>query len=417
MMPKVRPSVVLALTQLIVEGSAFLRSLILARMIGAEEMGLAIAIALGIRVFEMAGDLGLERLLVQVQAPELNRVRGTVHLMQAVKTCLLTSVALMLAVPITGAINAELSPQIFALAAVVMVFRGFVNVEFRERQRQQDFGGVFIVEVGSNLAALIAIGPIVLLVGDYSAFAWASVLQAVIMCLLSHVIAVRRISWIVDTATIKTALRFGVPIACNGALIFLALQGDRLIVALNFSAESLAQFALAAQLTLLPTLAGARFLLAFDLPRFARFIPGSRELELYFRNRLIVVTGIATLLAVGLSIFGNSVVAILFGADYVSASAVMTLLAVTAGIRLVRAVPNTLLIATQRTSMVLACNLPRIIALIVALMLVAYGAELVNVVALGLVSEATGLILGLSALGGIDRSQFRLRRSSAVVSS
>ena len=64
MIPKVHPSVVLAITQLIAEGSAFLRSLILARMIGVEEMGLAIAIALGIRVFEMAGDLGLVRLLV-----------------------------------------------------------------------------------------------------------------------------------------------------------------------------------------------------------------------------------------------------------------------------------------------------------------------------------------------------------------
>ena len=417
MTPKVHPTVILALSQLIAEGSAFLRNLILARMIGVEEMGLAIAIALAIRVFEMAGDLGLERLLVQVHARELTRVRGTVHLIQAVKACLLTSIALMLAVPITGAINAELSPQIFALAAVVIIFRGLVNFEFRERQRQQDFGGVFIVEAGSNMAALIAIGPIALLVGDYSALAWASVLQAAFMCALSHIVAVRRMSWIVDTETIKTALRFGVPLACNGALIFLAMQGDRLIVALNFSPESLARFAVAAQLTLLPTLAGARFLLAYDLPRFARLKPGSRELELRFHDRLIVVAGIATLLALGFSFFGNSIVALLFGADYVSAPAVMALLAVTSGIRLIRAVPNTLLIATQRTSMMLACNLPRIIALVVALILISNGADLVKIVALGLVSEATGLVLGLSALGGIGRSQFRLRESSAVISS
>jgi len=93
MTPKVHPTVILALSQLIAEGSAFLRNLILARMIGVEEMGLAIAIALAIRVFEMAGDLGLERLLVQVHARELTRVRGTVHLIQAVKACLLTSIA------------------------------------------------------------------------------------------------------------------------------------------------------------------------------------------------------------------------------------------------------------------------------------------------------------------------------------
>ena len=56
MIRRLPPSLVLALTQVVVEGAAFLRNLVLARLIGADDMGLAVAIAIGVRVFEMFGD-------------------------------------------------------------------------------------------------------------------------------------------------------------------------------------------------------------------------------------------------------------------------------------------------------------------------------------------------------------------------
>jgi O-antigen/teichoic acid export membrane protein len=92
MLRGVRPSIVLAFSQILVEGSAFLRNLILARLVGAEQMGLAVALALGIRLLEMMGDFGLERYLVQAPASRLRQVRGSVHLIQVVKGCLLTGV-------------------------------------------------------------------------------------------------------------------------------------------------------------------------------------------------------------------------------------------------------------------------------------------------------------------------------------
>ena len=49
MISKLPPPLTLALSQIVLEGSAFLRNLILARLLGAEQMGLAIALALGVR--------------------------------------------------------------------------------------------------------------------------------------------------------------------------------------------------------------------------------------------------------------------------------------------------------------------------------------------------------------------------------
>ena len=108
MISRLPPSLVLALTQVVVEGSAFLRNLALARLIGADDMGLAVAIAIGVRIFEMIGDFGLERWLVQVRVGELDSVRGTVHWLQAAKGLVLMGLAMTLAAPLTGVLQPQL---------------------------------------------------------------------------------------------------------------------------------------------------------------------------------------------------------------------------------------------------------------------------------------------------------------------
>lgn len=397
------PFVVLALTQLVGEGSAFLRNLILARLIGADGMGLAVAIAVGIRIFEMIGDFGLEGWLVQVRTSNLRRVRGTVHSLQLTKGCLLMGLAMVLASPLTGMLQPQLDPSVFALAAIAIGIRGLVNCDYRERHRDRDYVGTLQVEGGSNVLALIAIAPIALLTRDYSAIAWASIVQAAAMSVLSQAVARRVMTFTFDAATVVNALRFGFPVACNAVLMFLAMQGDRLIVAAHFEPRVLAAFAIAAQLTLLPTLAGARFLLGFDLPRFSELAEQTDTWQSSFRNRLIQVAGLAAALVVGLTIFGNSLVRFLYGENFVAEPAVMELLALAAGLRLVRAVPNTMLMAMGRTPILLAGNLPRILALFVALGALAHGAGLSTVVLIGVISEAMGLVIGLAALYEVDR--------------
>jgi O-antigen/teichoic acid export membrane protein len=394
----------LGLTQLVGEGSAFLRNLVLARLLGAEEMGLAVAVALGIRLFEMIGDFGLERWLVQVGPDDLPRARPTVHSLQAVKGLLLTGLAMALAVPLTRALQPQLSPEVFALAAIAIGIRGLVNCEYRERQRNRDYVATLQVEGGSNMLALFAIAPIAMLTRDYSAFAWAAILQAGALCLLSHLVARRTISFAADATFLRRALRFGFPVAGNAALMFLAMQGDRLLVAVYFEPEVLAAFALGAQLTLLPALAGAKFLLTFDLPRFARLTPQADAWQSLFRSRFARVAAIAAALVLALGVLGDELVGALYGAQFVLDPSVMGLLALAAGIRLLRAVPNTVLMAMGRTPVLLAGNLPRIAALCSALGALAFGAGLATVVFIGVLSEIAGLLIGLAALF-LDRRQ------------
>ena len=57
--------------------------------------------------------------------------------------------------------------------------------------------------------------------------------------------------------------------------------------------------------------------------------------------------------------------------------------------------------------MMLFCNAPRLIALLVALAFVAQGYGLVTIVAIGMFSEALSLLIGMGAVATMDRKAVR----------
>ncbi len=407
------PAFILALTQVTVEGSTFLRNIVLARLIGVEEMGLAVTITIALRGFEMLGDFGLERWLVQVRANQLDRGRGAVHFLQAFKGVLLAIAAMAAAIPLTTVLLPQIDPGVFALAAVAIGIRGFNNCDHRERHREQDFRGTLQVEGGGNLMALLATGPIAIWTRDYSVVAWASIVQALSMCLISHFVARRCITFKFDRDVIAQALRFGVPISCNAVLMFFAIQGDRMIVAIHFQPEVLAGFALAVQLTLLPTLAASRFISGFDLPRFARIAGQRGAWQAPLRSRLWQVAAVSAGMVLAFCVLGQGLVVFLYGQDFVTEPKVIGFLALAAGFRLIRTVPSTMLVAMGRTSVLLAGNIPRIIALFVVTWALTRGADLFAVALIGAVSEAAGLIIGLAALKSTDQPRLAMMHSTA----
>jgi len=409
-----RPQLALLATQILCEGSAFLRNIILARIIGVEEMGLAVALALCIRVLEMAGDFGLERLLVQVDDDALPTMRRTVHLLQLMKGCALAAVAIVLAAPVMAALELALDPAIFAIAALSFALRGAVNCDYRERQRRQEFMPALTVEGGSNLIAAFAVAPLAWLSRDYTALAWASLLQAALLCGLSQLIATRRLAFGLDRKAALRCLRYGLPIALNGALMFLAMQGDRVIVALHFPAQELARFAIAAQLTLLPALIGARYILGSALPRLARLIDdpsafGCQESALLLRSTAVAAGGMLLFGALG-----NSIVSLLYGSDYVMTPEIFWVLALAAGIRLIRAVPGTSLLALERTHLLFVSNLPRVLTVALAFGVAAAGGDLVAIALIGAAGEVASLAIALFAAAAA-RSSLTAPRSHRLV--
>jgi O-antigen/teichoic acid export membrane protein len=393
----------LALNQIVSEGCAFLRNLLLARLLGAEQMGWAITLALTLRLFEMLGDFGWDRLLVQARGEDLAALRRTIHGLQLMKAAGQT-ILYLLSLPLLTWIFPNLSITALGLIALSLLVRGATNYDYRERQRDHAFGPALVVEGGSNLIALIAVAPVAWLTRDHAALAWAMLIQAFCHVLLSHAVAQHRYSVGYHRRAAVRCVRYGIPIALNGLLMFAAIQGDRFVIALNFTAADFAAFAIAAQLALLPALVGARLILAFELPRFARWLTRPDYLETRYRSHLHQVALVAAGLSVLLGVLSMPLIELLYGEEYIPDGALLWLLAAAAGLRLVRALPSTLLMAKEKTAILPGTNVPRLLALLLVWWLAVQGAELTLIVAVGVLGEAIGLAIALSAAGRALRS-------------
>jgi len=396
---RARSRLALAATQVLCEGSSLLRNLLLARLIGVEQMGLAVALALAIRALEMFSELGADRLLVQVEEPALPGMRGTVHLVQLIKGCALAAIAAALAGPIAMTLNADLDPAVITLAALAFVIRGLVNADYRERQRHQQFAPALVVEGGSNLIAALLVAPLAWLYRDYTALAWSMVLQSLLMCALSRRVATQRYSLRVERAALRRLVSYGLPLALNGALLFIAMQGDRLVAALYFPADQLARFAIAAQLTLLPALIGARYLLAAWLPEMAR---QRTEPEAFRRHHAVLLCRTAVVAGAGAVLFGiwgNLLIGLLYGAAFLVTPELLWPLALAAAVRLLRAVPGTALLALERTRLLFASNLPRVLTVALACGVAADGGDLAAIALIALAGETASLAIALIFVG------------------
>ena len=265
-----RESFLVTANQVIAEGSVLLRNVLLARMLGAEQMGLAVMLAITLRCLEMFSYLAADRLLVQARDGNTLRFQANAQGLELARGLLSGTALCTLAYPAAIAFGYPDIAWAFAALGLVPVLRGFAHMDYRRLQRALKFGPTFKVESLANIIGTMAVWPAWVLAGDFSALVWVSLIQAVAYVTLSHVFARRKYCLRFDRVYIVRMLQFGWPMLVNSLLMFGVFQGDRLVVAFSVSVEELSRYALALQLGLLPTLVLARASLSLLLPLLAK---------------------------------------------------------------------------------------------------------------------------------------------------
>lgn len=389
-------------TQLAAEVGSLVRNLLLARLLGAEEMGLAAIVALGLRLVEMAGALGLDRWLVQLPPGRAGRAQATLHGASLLLGATLAAVLALLGPLLVPAFAPAVHPELFLPAAAILLVRGAMHLDYRRQQRHGDFRAAFWVEGVPALASCLLIPPLAEL--GQGALVWALLAQACLALIASHRCARRPWRPALAPATLAAALRFGAPLALNGMVMFAVLQGDRVLVAAELPAAELARFIVVGQCALLPVLAATRVVLSTELPRLARLREDVPAFLSTFTRDLGLATAAAVLGGAGFVLVAPTLVPLLFGADFGLGGGLAAAFAAAAGIRLVRAIPNVGLMALGRTRALLVAGLPRLAAVACVWLMLASGAlgagtaVLEPVVLAGAIGEAASLLVALVLL-------------------
>lgn len=352
---------------LVAQVAALARYVILARMLGPAELGLAATLILTAQFFESLSDTGANRYVVQDARGDTREVMGLVHAVLAGRGVLLAGALALTAGFVADLYKAPiLAPGLIALG-LTQVLLGFQNLDVRRVQRNGDFRPEAVMTLASEVISAVVIGVAAWIVRDHTAVIYGLTARALIMVIVSHVMAERRYGWAFGKADAAAFTRFASPLFLNGVLLFFGSQGDRILVGASLGAEGLGYYSAIILLVYYPAAALSRFIASLHLPQVAR----TREIpEKFLREReqlggRCVLLGVAVIL--GFAVAGPILAPLLYGQAFAQPLPLFAGLALVQAVRLARTWPTTLALGTGDSFTVLAANVVRMVAIPVAL--------------------------------------------------
>lgn len=350
---------------LVAQASALLRYVMLSRLLGPEQLGLAAMLILTSQFFESVTDTAADRFMVQDAKGDTPVMQKTVQLALFGRGAFLAAALIVTGVGM-GVLNLNpgLGFSVAALAVVPMI-SGLVNLDVYRYQRTGDFRAASLAQVVAEVSSLIATGIAAYITRDHTAIIYGLAVRGIANVLISWIVAKRRYAWGYSKPEADTFRRFALPLFLNGLLLFLGGQGDRLLVGFLGAAE-LGKYSAIMLLIYYPANMIQRYMANIHLPQMA----AARDNPAAFNEASRTLGGRTLLLAVGMmggfTLVGPIAAPLLFGHEYAQRAEIFALLAALEGARFLRLWPVTVALSEGRTTIAMFDNASRLLALPVA---------------------------------------------------
>lgn len=385
---------------LVAQASALARYVVLARMVGPTELGLAATLILTAQFFESISDTGADRFIVQDATGDTPATQGLVQLALVIRGVFIACALVLTANLVAGLLHSPaLTLSLMALGFGPLI-GGFIHLDLRRAQRTGDFRPEAVSTILSELAATAAITFAAWKLRDHTAVVYGLVVRAIVQVVVSHLTAMRPYRWSFSKDIASRFSLFAMPLIMNGLLLFLGSQGDRLIVGSAVGPQALGQYSAILLLIFYPSSAISRFVAGIHMPQVAL----SRDNAEGFSQTRNTLAGralvISTTLLVGFAAVGPFVTPLLYGHRFVQPLPLFAGLAFLQATRLLRVWPTTLALGTGDTVGVLIGNVVRTIALPLTILAYVVLPSLYTIVGGFIIAEIAALLVALVRLVG-----------------
>lgn len=387
------------------EAAALVRSAVLARAIGGEELGRAMVLTLVLRLAEMVSDVGIDRFLIQWRGEISPALLAALHGASLVRGLGTACLVLALSLPAVAALEGGASAAAYVALALVPFLRSFLHLDYRLAESELRLRPMAVVEGGSVLAMLGALPLAVLAAGDHRAMLVVLLVQVAAQVALSHRVATRPYGLTLDRAVLAEVLGFGAPLVLNAGLMFLTFQADRLIVAGFYGWAEVAVYGVALQLAMLPAQIAGRAAGSLVAPRMRMAGDGLGRLA-RFALAIYLLIGLA--FALGFALCAPPMIALVYGAAFRPDPALALALGLAAGARLWRTPLSQLAVVMGRTGDPARANLWRALALVLSLGAAWAGLPLAAIALTAAVGEGAATLRALHLARGILFPRFVL---------
>lgn len=375
-----------------------LRNLIVARLIPVSDYGVAATFAIVMAGVEMASALGLQQQIIQAKNGNDPRFQAALQAFQVMRGVVAGAVLFLLAGPLATFFGIPEVTWAYQVLALIPAIKALEHFDIHRLNRQMRFGPMLLTQVIPAAVSLALIWPLAWALGDWQVMLYSLLIQSLLSLIMTHVLAERPYALVWDRAIMAGSLRFGWPLLVNSALMFLVFQGDKMIVGRVLGLEALAIFAMGMTLTLTPTLVLAKTAQNLFLPRLSRTgqsADSSEKFQLLSNVTLKAAILNGSLIVFLIYILGAEFIMLVLGEKYSDLIPLLTAFAILNGLRVFKAGPAVIAVSQGYTSNMMLSNLPRVISLPFAVLLLMDGGNIIHILWLGIFAEFIGYIVGI----------------------
>lgn len=372
--------------------AVLLRNIILARLLPVEQFGLAATFSILMTMVETFQNVGLNRLVVQDARADHPDFVARLHGAQIAVSLGATLLLATFAYPFALAMGTPSLTPAYLLLALVPLANAFVNLETFRMQRDGRFGPQVLRSILSQPVGLLALIPGYWWLGDHRAALVAIMAQQITAVVLTHMNVRPRFSLAFDSAVMRRVAAFGWPLIVNGLLMFLILNGDRIIVLRQFGPATLGWFSAAVMLTLTPANLILRTIQTIVLPLLSKVRSDRHAFQRIYDTSCSASALVGVVAVLGSLLFGPLVIGLLFGPKFLPAATVITPLACMNALRVLRIAPTVAAMAHGETRNPLYANVVRALGLPLAAVSAALTGAIWPMIVVGVAAELAGAI-------------------------
>lgn len=385
--PAMRGGHLMLYTSIAIQASALLRNVVVARVLGPHEFGLAATIILAVAFLDALSNSGTQNLLVQAKEDDNGKLLASAHAVFATRGVATALLILAAAIPLAGMFDLGLNPWALGLVAFAPLIAGFAHRGVKSVQRDGDLRPDSYSQLASEVANLAVTIPVAMYTHSHVAIVAGLIARSAVNVIVTHALVKLpyQIRWTRDEMVRLWA--FSWPLLINGPLVFISAQADRLVVTSAFGPAALGVYSAVMVLVMSPSNAIQKWLGTVYFPVLSRHYHEHGNLAdrgPVFRYGAATVA-LGWLMCVGFTCFGATIVSVLYGPKYHTPMIVIALIGILQVIRFLRGWPSLLSLSVAATAGILVATVVRLAVLPLAF------------VGVHLVGDLAGLIAGLIA--------------------
>ena len=386
------------LGQVALQAMLLLRNIFVARLLPPEQFGVAVTFVTILGALDAMSEMGIELFLIRSSEGENAELQSTLHTVMISRAVFSSIVLFLLATPIAILFKTTDAIWAYRALAIVPLLKGFAHLDYRRFERNFQFLPGLFVNLGSTLIGTLVAIFLAHKTANFSAMLYGNIVQIAVVVFGTHAIAQRpyRLNFIVPY--IKQLSFFGTPLILNGMVIFLASQGDRIVVGSKLGVRELAMYGIATILTGGVTLLFARVMGGVFLPAFASVIHSTQDFSRRYEicGALTICAAFVTLIFFG--ILGAPFAGLLYGSSYTYSPTLFAALGTLAGFKILRNQQQIAFIALGDTKHALTANVIAVCGIFVSFFLSLKSVPIEVMVILMALAEAGAQIYSIATL-------------------